>query len=102
MYKLFIDDERYPATDDFVIVRSSSEAIEYVRTHGIPTYVSFDHDLGGDDTSRIFVNLLIDHLMDNKLLLPKGFNFYVHSQNPIGRDWIQGTMRSVKDIFGSD
>ena len=29
-YKLFIDDERFPVTDDWVIVRSSEEASKYV------------------------------------------------------------------------
>jgi hypothetical protein len=48
-YKLFIDDERFPVTDDWVIVRSSKEAIDHVLAHGMPSEISFDHDLGGND-----------------------------------------------------
>jgi hypothetical protein len=48
-YKMFIDDERFPVSDDWVIVRSSQEAIDTVLAKGFPSYISFDHDLGGDD-----------------------------------------------------
>ena len=46
-YKMFIDDERFPKTDDWTIVRSSQEAIDCVLKKGIPSHIAFDHDLGG-------------------------------------------------------
>lgn len=61
-YKLFIDDERFPITDDS---RSSTEAIKVVEQNGFPVYISFDHDLGGTDTSRIFIYYLIDKLVED-------------------------------------
>ena len=98
--KLFIDDERYPATDDFKIVRSSLEAIEHVQEHGIPSYISFDHDLGGDDVSTIFIKFLIEYMLDNNLKLPENFKYYVHSQNPIGKKNIEMDMELLIKHFG--
>ena len=83
-YKMFIDDERFPVDDSFTICRSSNEAINHVKANGLPIFVSFDHDLGGDDTSIIFINWLIEHILDNNLSFYERFDYYVHSQNPIG------------------
>jgi hypothetical protein len=83
-YKLFLDDERYPITDDWVIVRTSQEAIAHVKSHGFPSYISFDHDLGGEDTAIVFINWLTEQLIDGHLTIPKDFDYYVHSQNSVG------------------
>jgi hypothetical protein len=98
---MFLDDERFPPGDKaWVLVRSSADAIEYVKRRGLPEFISFDHDLGGDDTARRFVLWLIDHLDQGTSKLPTNFQFYVHSQNPIGRDWIEGTMNNIVHNFG--
>lgn len=98
-YKMFIDDERFPVTDDWVIVRSSAEAIDYVQQHGMPQEISFDHDLGGDDTSRVFIKWLIDAFCRQAVSFPVGFTFSVHSQNPIGAEWINSTINSLQRHF---
>jgi hypothetical protein len=98
-YKLFIDDERFPVCDDFVIVRSSQEAIELVRERGHPKYISFDHDLGGDDTSIKFINWLTDELIDKRLTMPHNFSYYVHSQNPVGRSNIDSKIDQLIQYF---
>ena len=98
MYKLFIDDERFPVTEDWVIVRTSVEAISYMKDHGFPSMISFDHDLGGDDTSRPVVRWIGDQVVSEGVQLPADFNFYVHSQNPVGRDWINGTMNRIVEL----
>lgn len=46
--------------------------------------ISFDHDLGGDDTSRRVANWMIEN------------NFWseeirLHTANPVGYEWLQGT-----------
>lgn len=99
--KLFIDDERFPTRDDFFIARTSKEAIDFVKQNGIPDFISFDHDLGGDDTSRVFIHWLVNYLDTEDLNLPEGFSFTVHSQNPVGAKWIQGTMEGTIKHFGS-
>lgn len=100
-YKLFIDDERFPIGDDWVIARSSSDATQILNEKGIPNYISFDHDLGGIDTSIIFINNLIDFLIDNSFNLPDNFDFFVHSQNPIGAENIKNLMNNLIRFFGN-
>lgn len=92
-YKLFIDDERHPIDGDWVIERSSAGAIWAVEVYSIPSFISFDHDLGGEDTSMVFIKWLIDYMLDKNLQFPEGFDFYVHSQNPIGKANIEHLMR---------
>lgn len=89
--KLFIDDERYPVDNSFRVVRTSKEAMNFVKTNGMPDFISFDHDLGGSDTAMVFVNWLIDYDLDHDVI-KKYFAFYVHSQNPIGKKNIEGTI----------
>ena len=50
-YKLYIDDLRSPPNDDWVIARSSAKAISVIKSLGFPKEISFDHDLGEDDTA---------------------------------------------------
>jgi len=84
MYKLFIDDERWPTEYNWVIARSSMLAMRCILDRGIPTEMALDHDLGGDDTIMIFLKEFEEFLFFEKLKLPENFKFSVHSQNPIG------------------
>lgn len=101
-YKLFIDDERFPITDDWVIVRSSTEAFDTVIAKGFPVEITFDHDLGGDDTSMLFIHRIIDLLIDGDITIPTGFRYSVHSQNPVGVANIKGLMDNVLIAFTSN
>ncbi len=101
MYRLFLDDERFPVDmDRYVIARTSEEAFYLVVSRGLPIEISFDHDLGGEDISPNFIRDMIDHMLDQNLKFPKGFSFYVHSQNPIGRENIESKMNSIIDFLG--
>lgn len=93
-YRLFIDDERMPPDDgnQWVIARTSGEAIDILHERGVPSFISFDHDLGGDDKAIPYVHALFDYVMDHRTVMPSGFAYYVHSQNPIGAGNIQGKM----------
>lgn len=103
-YKLFIDDERYPPNSwcdsEVVIARSSTEAIETIKAKGMPSFISFDHDLGGDDTAVEVVKWIEDECVDNNLRFSEDFWFYVHSQNPIGARNIGHRMANLVEYFG--
>lgn len=102
MYTLFLDDERFPSDNIkgvVIICRSSREAIDCVIKNGFPWSICFDHDLGGEDTSVIFINWMIDYLLDNNKKLPVDFNYSVHSMNPIGSDRIKSIMIQVVREF---
>ena len=65
MNRLFIDDLRQPPDELWVAVRSSTQAINWLTKHGCPTEISFDHDLGGDDTAMQVVHWMIERDMNS-------------------------------------
>ncbi|MDR6503911.1 hypothetical protein J2785_007104 [Burkholderia ambifaria] len=74
-------------------MRSSAEAIDLLQTYGCPKLVSFDHDLGGDDTAMVVVRWLIERDLDQGgQFIPPEFRFQVHSANPVGRENIAGLL----------
>jgi hypothetical protein len=92
-YKLFIDDLREPVSPSWIVARTSSQAIALLEAQGCPVEISFDHDLGGDDTAMVVVNRLIEMDLDaSGQFIPEGFTFSVHSANPVGRDNIVGRL----------
>src|SRR5574343_1662990 len=102
-YSLFIDDERFPpekSVRDFAIARTSQEAINMMKEYVCPEFISFDHDLGGDDTAVIVVNWMINKDLDRRsygiddLFIPNDFQFDVHSQNPVGAKNIRELLNS--------
>jgi len=94
MINMYLDDLRDPPQNkQWLIVRSSKEAIDYVKKHGMPEYCSFDHDLGGEDTTMVFLKWLVDqdiHRGGN--VIPDNFSYDVHSANPVGVKNISGLL----------
>lgn len=102
-YKLFIDDERHPITDDWVIARSSAEAIKIIEERGHPQEIAFDHDLGdGDTVTSVFLPWYQEALLDGKVKMPELFLFTVHSANPVGRariaGWVEGLIQECLGV----
>jgi len=104
--RLYIDDVR-PCPPNFTLARSSDEAIWQITANGWPSFMSLDHDLGGEDTVMLFLHRLVDDIWDGEQPIPE---FYVHSANPVGRLNITAFMRSWKksldlpppgDIYGN-
>ena len=88
--KLWIDDIRPPPSKDWSWAKDSRSAIRWVLTHQKIDIISFDHDLGGDDTAMRVVNFL-DAMAPYRY--PKQYS--VHSQNPVGRDNIKRAMDRI-------
>lgn len=91
-YKMFIDDERNPPDNEYVVCRSTDEAINYIKKNKWPYHFSFDHDLGGDDTVMVFLKKLYD-FWNESIPIP---SYFVHSANPIGKKNIISFMESWK------
>lgn len=89
-WKLFLDDERDPIGDDWVICRNIYEVFDECIVRGLPTFVAFDHDLGSNDpdynNGYSVAHWIINEILNGRWVLPKDFNWYVHSQNPIGAE----------------
>ena len=93
--RLYIDDIRTPVTSFDKITRSSEETIEYLVRNGCPNYISFDHDLGGDDTAMTIVKFIVETDIDTDYnFIPYDFAFNVHSANPVGAANIRGYLNS--------
>jgi len=95
---LYIDDIRTPKNKFDIITRSSKETIKLMRNYGCPSFISFDHDLGGEDTSMIIIKWMVEHDMNlrekGKSFIPNDFSFNVHSANPVGAKNIEGYLKS--------
>ena len=92
--RLFLDDERFPPEDgnEWHIVRSVSEAIDWVRANGWPDFVGFDNDLGdGQREGWEFAQWLIDEDLDNGGM-PENFSFWAHSRNSVRQKDIEARL----------
>lgn len=85
MMKLFLDDIR-KTPEDYLRVYDYNEFVEFIKTKGLPDFISFDHDLGEGKTGYDCAKFLVEFCMDCDLKLPE---FIVHSQNPIGKENIE-------------
>lgn len=113
MYNLFLDDVRTPEqtanhmppnvaslyrTQEWITVRDYESFVKVVEEQGVPSMVSFDHDLADihydpstwtegfeyhEKTGLDCAKWLLQHCQQNKLALPDVI--LVHSQNPVGR-----------------
>lgn len=119
-YKLFLDDIRFPPNvayinepNEWIIARNMEDAIWYIENHGLPYYISFDHDLAPDhyavfdlevkprfdNTGYSFAKWFGQFVIDNKLELPENFDYYVHSMNPAGADNIKHYMHNFISFY---
>ena len=80
--KLWVDDERDAPDDTWVVARSLWEARLLLQDRHWDV-VSLDHDLGGGSETRALVLMWCElpHLWPDEVR--------VHSQNPVGRRWLE-------------
>lgn len=110
MRKLFLDDERMPGDVTWIalhegpydIVRTQDEFEAYCLEHGIPMVVSFDNDLGtGCGEGRKCARWMVEQILDGVLSFPKGFQFTVHSKNPVAARWIEQYLTQALSEIGT-
>jgi len=130
-YKLYLDDIRDPSAclhymfgrignaasiygEHWIIVRDYEQFTEYITNHGLPEYVSFDHDLAPEhytpeefwesfEKSKKYQDQMVykektgadcahwlrDYCYNNNLKLPKCL---IHSMNPVGSENIKNIL----------
>lgn len=97
---LYLDDVRDIPNGVYDLARSYDEAITYVQKHGIPSFISFDHDLGVDENNNLlptgydFAKWLVEMDMNKTHTFPANFSFHVHSANPTGRANIESYLNN--------
>jgi hypothetical protein len=120
-YRLFLDDERMPKDVKWVelplgpweIVRSYEAFVKTITEKGMPTFISFDHDLADEHykeyigTGKVDYNTckektgfhcalwLVDYCLDKPAKLPL---YVVHSMNSVGRENINGLLAQFKRV----
>lgn len=126
---LFLDDIRepkqayeYTKQEMFVnqkwdVVRNYDEFVNYIKTNGLPSFISFDHDLAdvhymseqkwidhynsGDTrtpnrekTGYDCAMWLVFYCLDNDKQLP---DYYCHSMNPVGKEKIVSLLKAFQN-----
>lgn len=90
--KLFLDDLRVPEqifpvqeAGDFIVVRSCQDFVDHIQRHGLPAFISFDNDLGADETGQILPDgyAAAKWLVYESGLDLRHLKFHVHSANPV-------------------
>lgn len=92
MVNLYLDDVR-ACPENFILVTSYEEFVNFIKDDRWPNFISFDHDLGIGKTGFDCAKFLVDYCLDNHLDLPK---FVVHSQNPVGKLNIESLLKNFQ------
>jgi hypothetical protein len=93
-YNLFLDDTRSPQNDKtWDVVRTHAEFIRTIERRGMPSLISFDHDLGEKKSGYDCAKWLIEYCMKTSKELPE---YRVHSQNPVGKANIRALLENYK------
>tara|TARA_R110002020_G_scaffold474372_1_gene705506 strand:- start:626 stop:964 length:339 start_codon:yes stop_codon:yes gene_type:complete len=103
MKKLFLDDIRtiemiYDKSreSEFDIVRTYSHFVDYIKTYGLPNYISFDNDLGLGEDGKVAPDGLAaaKWLVYESGLDLRNLEFKVHSANPVAAEQIRGLLNN--------
>lgn|SRR5690606_16070153 len=103
MKKLFLDDVRtidmvYDKSmeAEFDIVRTYTEFVNYIKTNGLPSYISFDNDLGLGKDGKVAPDGLAaaKWLVYESGLDLQNLKFKVHSANPVATEQIKGLLNN--------
>lgn len=102
MYGLWLDDIRIPppTLQNALIARNSNEAIDFVKNYGFPNFMWLDHDLGGDDTTMVFLKAIAPLLIAGKITIPTNFNYELITANPVGKANIESYLMQLIKVFG--
>jgi len=109
--KLFLDDVRTiemvygkSQESEFDIVRTYIEFTQYIEKNGMPTYISFDNDLGLEDNGKIAPDgfAAAKWLVYKSGLNIKDLKFNVHSANPVASEQIRGLLNNYIKHLKSD
>ena len=98
---LVVDDERDPTRNMFgnnpvTVARTSAAAREAIDMFGDQICeIWFDHDLGGEDTTRGLAYELAEDAFNGNGL---DALMVVHTANVVGRDWLASTLGRFFDV----
>lgn len=93
---MWLDDLRSPPDDSWTWIKESAVAMGLValaHSNGMPlSEISFDHDLGGDDTAMPVAKMIEEGAYRGEL--PR-IKWAIHSANPVGRMNLRAALESA-------
>lgn len=101
MKRLFLDDLRTvdmiydkSEVDGFDVVRNYNEFVSYIKSNGLPDFISFDNDLGLDAHDEFAPDgyACAKWLVYESGLDLRNLEFEVHSANPVASEQIRGLL----------
>jgi hypothetical protein len=98
--KLWIDDLREPPDATWTWVKSSADALLCIKHFASDiSEISFDHDLGGSDTS-----MPVAREIEERAFRGRGdpVVWHVHSANPAGRKNLKMAMQSAERFWAKE
>ena len=80
--------------NEFDVVRSYQEFVEYITKNGLPDFISFDNDLGLDKNGMLAPDgyAAVKWLVYESNLDLRNLKFHVHSANPVASEQIKGLL----------
>lgn len=80
--------------DGFDIVRGYDHFVSYIKSHGLPDFISFDNDLGLDAKEEVAPDgyACAKWLVYESGLDLRNLEFKVHSANPVAAEQIRGLL----------
>ncbi len=94
--RLYLDDIR-PTPEGFShTVRSYEDFVYFIKTRGLPSFISFDNDLGCDENEVVLPDgyACAKWLVYESELDLTALNFKVHSANPVARVQIESLLNN--------
>jgi hypothetical protein len=111
MKKLFLDDIRtiemvYDKSEkeNFDIVRTYKEFVDYIKRNGLPNFISFDNDLGLNESGEIAEDgyAVVKWLVYKSGLDLTKLRFKVHSAKPVASEQIKGLLTNYINHLKSE
>ncbi len=108
MRRLFLDDIRtvdmiYDKSieSEFEVVRNYHDFVSYIQKMGLPDFISFDNDLGLDETGEIAPDgyAAAKWLVYESGIDLRNLNFKVHSANPVASLQIEGLLNNYIEFL---
>ncbi len=81
---------------NFDVVRNYDDFVSYIKSNGLPDFISFDNDLGLDANEEVAPDgyACAKWLVYESGLDLKNLEFKVHSANPVAAEQIKGLLRN--------
>ncbi len=93
--KIWLDDLRPMPIGFDIHCKTSNDAINLIQK-GFVTHISFDHDLGEDDTGYKVAFFIEKNAFFNKI---SPLSWEIHSANPVGKNNIEMAMRNAEKFW---